>query len=95
MKIQPLRDFIAVIKEEAQKKSAGGIILTEPLDEKIVKGTVVAVGSGILTSTGTTVPLEVKVGDVVYFNKNLAVEIKDGDGALHMLREEQILGKSL
>ena len=41
--------------------------------------------------TGTIISIEVKVGDKVAFNKNMAVELKDGGETVVILREDQVL----
>ena len=91
MSYQPLRDFVVVTKEVASEAPAspGGLIYRPAtVESKVAKGTVVAVGSGRVVLDGTVVPLEVKVGDTVMFNKNLAVELDDG---ACLLREDQLL----
>jgi chaperonin GroES len=90
MSLKPLRDFLLVSRNDAPKQTAGGLYVPETVDEKIVTGTVVAVGSGRLTTDGTVVPLEVSVGDRVIFNKSYAVEIKEDNNTFLLLREEQI-----
>lgn len=90
--IVPFRDFVVVMKEDAETKSAGGIFIGT-VEEKISRGKVVAVGSGRVTTDGKSVPLEIKVDDRVIFNKNLATEIKDGDKNYLLLREDQVWGK--
>lgn len=64
----PLEDHVIVkpISEEATTKS--GIILPES-KEKPSKGQVVAVGNGKILENGSRAPIDVKVGDVVYFAK--------------------------
>jgi chaperonin GroES len=41
---------------------------------------------------GTVRPLDVKVGDKVYFGKYSGTEIKVGNEELLMMREEDIMG---
>jgi len=92
MSIQPLRDFIVVSKASEEEKVAGSLIYRPQTSEsKIVKGTVLAVGSGRLTSDGTVVPLEVQVGDTVVFNKHYATEINEGGETVFVLKEDQLL----
>jgi len=91
MSIQPLRDFVIVTKEESQKTTASGLYLAGTSDEKIVTGTVLAVGTGAVLSTGAIMKMEVKVGDKVAFNKNMAAEMKDGTDTVLLLREDQLL----
>jgi chaperonin GroES len=91
MTIQPLRDFILVEKPaETEKRSAGGIIVPGTSEAKVLTARVLAVGSGKVALDGTVVPLEVKVGDSVVFNKNFATEINAGSETVLLLREEQI-----
>jgi chaperonin GroES len=92
MSIQPLRDFVLVTKEAVPETSPGSIIIRPGnVDEKLIKALVVAVGSGRVTNDGTTIPLEVKVGDRVVFNRTLATELTDGEEKALILREDQIL----
>lgn len=91
MNVQPLRDFVAVVKDEGPKQTPGGLYVPTTVEDKIVTGTVVAVGSGHFTPKGMSVPLEVTVGDKVVFNKNLAVEVKQDGESVSILREDQIL----
>ena len=46
MKIQPLGDRVVVEREEAQSKTAGGIVLPDTAKDKPQKGKVQAVGPG-------------------------------------------------
>jgi chaperonin GroES len=92
MSYQPLRDFVLVSKEEAEEKTPGGLIFRpSTVEDKIVKGLVIAVGSGRVTTEGTVVPLEVKVGDKVLFNKNFATELSGSGETALILREDQLL----
>lgn len=67
-KLIPLEDHVIVkpLSEETTTKS--GIILPKS-KEKPSKGQVVAVGNGKILENGSRAPVDVKVGDVVYFAK--------------------------
>ncbi len=91
MNVQPIRDFIVVAKEEAPKQTASGLYIAPSVEERVISGKVLAVGSGFVTSTGTVLPLEVKAGDRIAFNKNMAVEVKSDDDVVLLLREEHVL----
>lgn len=92
MSIQPLRDFVLVSKEDAEEKTPGGLIYRPAtVEDKIIKGLVIAVGSGRVGTDGVVVPLEVHVGDRVVFNKNFATELTNGGETALILREDQIL----
>lgn len=90
--IQPLRDFILVTKQPEEDRAPGSLIYKPATAEaKIVKATVLAVGSGALANDGKSIPLEVKVGDTVVFNKNFATEITEGSDSALIIREDQLL----
>lgn len=93
MNVRPLRDRVLVKRvEEEQEQRIGGIIIPDSAKEKPQQATVVAVGNGKVKDDGTTIPLDVKVGDVVLIGKYTGTEIKlDGEEYL-IVREEEILG---
>lgn len=92
MKIFPIRDQVVVTKEkDEEKRSAGGIIMTSITTPKLISGKVVTVGSGRVTMSGGVVPLEVQVGDTVYFNPSMATEMTDDAGTFYVLREDAVL----
>lgn len=69
--LKPLGDRILVkpSEKEGEKKLASGIIIPDTVDkEKLLTGTVVAVGPGKYDN-GARVPMEVSVGDQVMFKK--------------------------
>ncbi len=90
MSVQPIRDFITVSKEDSARTTASGLHLVTT-EEKNISGTVLAVGTGRVTMNGSIVPLDVKVGDKIMFNKNLAVEVKNGNDSVWVLREDQVI----
>ena len=90
MSLKPLRDFIVVSVTKTEEK-IGLIYKPSTVDEKIVTGRVLAAGSGYLTDSGSIVPLEVKEGDSVLFNKQMSVEVKHQGETFFLLREEHIL----
>ncbi len=92
MKIRPLHDRVIVKRQEAETKTAGGIIIPDSAKEKPQEGEVIAVGNGIRREDGTVAPLDVKAGDKILFSKYAGTEIKiDGDDFL-MMKEDDILG---
>ena len=88
MAIRPLHDRVLVRRDEEANKSAGGIIITNA--EKPICGKIVAVGKGKITKSGERQPLEVKVGDRVYFGKYAGTELTVGNEELLMMREEDL-----
>lgn len=92
MTVQPLRDFILVEKPTEKEERLGSGVLYKPatIENKVLTALVLAVGSGKVALDGTIVPLEVKAGDRVVFNKNYATEVEAGGETVLLLREEQI-----
>ena len=51
MKVKPLGDRIVVKREDAEEKTAGGILLPDNAKNKPQRGTVLAIGTFISTTT--------------------------------------------
>lgn len=92
MKIKPLYNNVLVKREEAEEKTAGGIIIPDTSKEKPSKGTIIAVGNGIRNEKGELVPMILKEGDRVLFSKWGGTEIKVDGEELLMMKETDILG---
>jgi len=92
MKVRPLGDRIVVRRQEAEDKTAGGILLPDSAKNKPQKGKILAVGAGRLLKDGTRRGLQVKVGDTVIFTAWAGDEYKEGKGDnILIMREEDIL----
>lgn len=90
MSLKPLYDRVIVKADEAEEKTASGLILADTAKEKPTRGTVVAVGEGKFNDKGERVPLDVKVGDTVIYSKYGATEVKNGAEELLILRDTDI-----
>lgn len=91
--LQPLGDRVVVKPEDkgGEKKLASGLIIPETVDkEKLLVGTVMAVGAGKQTESGTRLPLEVKVGDTVLFKKPWDEPFKLDGVEYYVLNESDI-----
>ncbi|NQU60892.1 MAG: co-chaperone GroES [Rhodospirillales bacterium] len=92
MKFRPLHDRVLVKREEQDKKTAGGIIIPDTVQEKPMEGKVVSVGSGTRSEDGKVTPLDVKAGDKVLFGKWSGTEVTiDGDDLI-IMKESDIMG---
>ena len=89
--LQPLGERIVVQREESQDQTAGGIFLPESAKDKPARGTVISVGEGRMTKDGKRVPLTLQPGDQVLFSAYGPDEIKFGDDALLLMREDDVL----
>jgi chaperonin GroES len=84
MKLKPLDDRIVVKPNEAEEKTASGLVIPDTAKEKPQQGSVLAVGPGRRSEqTGELIPLDVKVGDTVVYSKYGGTEITvEGDDLL-------------
>ena len=89
--IKPLHDNVVLELEEAEEVTASGIILTETNKEKPTVGKVLAVGPGKLTDKGL-MPMNVKVGDRVIFEKYGNSEVEIDEQEYLIVAESKILG---
>jgi chaperonin GroES len=90
MKLKPLADRVVVKPSKAEEKTKGGIIVPDTAQEKPVTGEVIAVGPGRISDDGKRIPLEVKVGDMVMYNKYGHTEVTVEGEELLLMRESDI-----
>ncbi len=91
MKLKPIQDRVIVKREEAEDKTAGGIIIPDTSKEKPSKGVIMAVGDGARDDKGNIIPMTLKVGDKVFFTKWGGTEIKIDNEDLLIMKESDIL----
>ena len=87
MKFKPLNDYILVSHDNADEKTAGGIIIPDTAKEKPQEGTVIAVGPGRRDRDGNRIAMDVKKGDRILFGKYAGTEIKI-DGVDQIIMKE-------
>ena len=92
MDFKPLQDRIVVKRMQEEERTTGGILIPETAKEKPLKGEVVAVGKGVLNNDGKLIPMELSVGDIVFFNKWGGTEIKLHDEDFLVMKESDVLG---
>lgn len=88
-KLRPLADRVWVKRRDAEQTTASGLIIPDAAKEKAQTGIVLAVGSGRKDPSGKSIPMDVAVGDLVYFGKYAGTEA--GTDCL-IIREDEILG---
>src|SRR6476646_7396667 len=92
MKLKPLDDRIVVKPNEAEEKTASGLVIPDTAKEKPQQGSVLAVGPGRRSEqTGELIPLDVKVGDTVVFSKYGGTEITVEGEDLLILSSRDVL----
>jgi len=94
-KLRPLDDRVVVEPQEAEERTAGGIVLPDTAKERPQRGTILSVGPGRLLDTGKRGELSVDVGDVVIYGKYSGTDIEVSGKDVKILRESDILAKVL
>jgi chaperonin GroES len=92
MKFRPLHDRILVERVGEEEKTKSGIIIPDSAREKQQKGKVIAVGNGRVNDKGEVLKLDVKVGDVVLFEKYGGEDITIDGKDFVVLKEEGVIG---
>ena len=93
VRLRPLDDRVVVEPQEAEEKTAGGIVLPDTAKEKPQRGKVVSVGPGKLLDNGKRGELSVGVGDLVIYGKYSGSDIEVSGKEVKILREGDILAK--
>jgi ribonuclease J len=88
-KLVPLHDRVVLKRDEAEGKTAGGIVLPDTAKDKPQKGTVVSVGEGSITRDGKRHPLTLKPGDRVIFSSRTIPGNEKAVGAIHNALADQ------
>ena len=90
MTLKPLGDRVLVKPAPKEEKTSSGLYISSGAQEKPHKGEVVAVGAGKLNDKGERLPIDVKVGDQVFYGKFGGTEVKvEGEDYL-LLRADDI-----
>ena len=91
MNLKPLGDRVVLKPVEREEKTKSGIVLPDTAKEKPQEGMVEAVGTGRVLDNGTKVPLELKVGDRVLYEKYAGNEFKLEDVEYLVISEKDVL----
>ena len=92
MKLIPMEDRVVVKPQEAEEKTAGGIVLPDSAKEKPLMGTVVSVGPGKMLDSGNRGKMSVKKKDVVLYSKYGGTDVEVDGKEYKIFRESEILG---
>lgn len=93
MAYKPTRERLVVRISPANTMTKGGIVIPDSVssDDNIEQGEVMAVGPGRLTEDGREIPMAIKHGDRVMFNKLAGQTVKIDGSELRILKEDEIL----
>ena len=91
-KLIPLNDKIIVEASDDEKTTKSGIVLPDTVNkERPEQGTVISVGPGKMTKSGTRQPVSVKAGQKVLFTKYAPNEVEVDDKKYLVISESDIL----
>ena len=80
MKIKPLNGYVVIKPLEQEEMTKSGIVIPDTASkEKPQEGEVVAVANTNISSDGTKLPIEMKVGDKVLYGRYSGEDVKVGD----------------
>jgi len=92
LKLKPLGSRVVVKALEREEMTKSGIVLPDTAKEKPQEGKVLSVGPGDRhPDTGERIPVELKAGDRVLFQKYAGTEFKLDDEELLILSEKDVL----
>ena len=95
MKLRPVNDKIIVKPKEEKEdyKTESGIILPDTVEQGTLgEGTVIAVGEGMYSTTGTKIPMVVSEGEKVLFNSYSSnQEHKFNGETVYIMSQNEIL----
>ena len=92
--ITPLADRLVVRVLNAEKVTAGGLIIpaTASFVTGYLKALVLAVGGGVKGKRGQIRPLDVKIGDHVLFAEYAGTKVNFHSEELHIIHESDVMG---
>ena len=91
LNIKPLMGYVLVEPQEAEQKTASGIILPSSAQEKPAQGKVIAIGDDLILEGGKFMSAPVKVGDVVVYKKWGGDEIKIEGKELKLVKFDDLM----
>jgi chaperonin GroES len=95
LELKPLGSRVVIKALEREEMTKSGIVLPDTAKEKPQEGRVLAVGPGDRDEDGDRIPVELKVGDRVLFQKYAGTEFKLDEEELLILAEKDILAQLL
>jgi len=73
-----------------ETKTTSGIVMSSAQEEQVATGTVVAVGSGSIASTGIAVPIEASPKDTIMYKTRNQIKIQH-EGEVHVIVDQRDL----
>ena len=93
LELKPLGGRVVIKPLEREEMTKSGIVLPDTAKEKPQEGKILAVGPGERDEDGKRIPVELKVGDRVLYQKYAGTEFKLDDEELLVLQEKDVLAQ--
>ncbi len=89
--LKPLGNRVLVQRLEPEEKMKGGIILPDSAKKKQESAKVISVGPGKKLDDGKTIPVPVKVGDIILMDKYSGQEVTLHDEEFIIVKADDII----
>lgn len=89
----PLGDKLIVVPVPQDRITKGGIIIPDTAKRPCMLGHVLAAGPGIRLETGGLLPMPVKRGDLVAYNRYAGSDIQTDGGSYLIMRQDDLIAK--
>ena len=89
--LKPLGNRVLVQRLEPEDTLKGGIILPDSAKKKQETAKVIAIGSGQKTKDGETIPMPIKIGDLVLMDKYSGQEVTVDDEEYVIVKADEII----
>ena len=90
MTLKPLGDRVLVKPAPKEDRTSSGLYISSGAQEKPQRGEVIAVGAGKRNDKGERIPIDVQMGDQVYYGKFGGNEVKIDGVEYLLLRADDI-----
>lgn len=87
--VSPLSDYVVLQPIQQEEVSVSGLVIPDSAKEKSQEGKVIAVGPGKVNESGNIETIDLKVGDVVVYQKFAGTDYED----LIIVRASDVLAR--
>lgn len=92
MNVKPLSDRVVIRPLDAEEMTSSGLYLPDQAQERPHRGTVIAVGPGLIED-GARIPMDLAEGDEVVYSRYGGTEVLVDGEELVIMRQSDVLAK--
>ena len=89
--LKPIGNRVLAQRMQQEETLKGGILIPDTAKKKQEKAKVIAIGTGKITEEGKTLPIPVKVNDIILMDKYSGQEITVDDEEFVILKADDII----